>query len=203
MVFVDLLTSQLFVLGFSGIVLVYATVQAGMLYRKGKEIEGHLRSAQIPLALFGLYALVTGLFGQFAWPLPGSYNILYYDIFTLWGLFLLAGAWALHSRLKLQYVGLISLLIGCMAIWYGVCAYNLGLSMAPIAVLGLFGLFGFAGILGYPVTLMLDREQQKIKNKWRGWYILLGLFVIVLLLASAVAIFVAASAVPAHLASPP
>jgi putative membrane protein len=203
MVFIDLLTAQLFVLGFSGLVIIYATVQAGMLYKKGKEIEGHIRSAQVPLALLGFYAVVSGLFGQFTWPLPGSYNILYYDIFTLWGLFLLAGAWVLRSRLKLQYVGFLSLLIGSMSIWYGVNAYCLGLSMAPIAVLGLFCLFGLAGILGYPVTLMFDMEQERVKSKWRGWYVLLGLFILVLLLASALAIFVGASSVPAHLASPP
>jgi putative membrane protein len=162
-----------------------------------------MRSGQIPLALLGLYILITGLYGQFTWPLPGSYNILYYDIFPFWGLFLLASAWALHSKLKLQFVGLFSLLVGAMAILYGFAAYNLGLSSVPIAVLGLYGLFGLAGIFGYPMTLMFDRAQEKLKHKWFGWKIIVWIFLIALVLASLLAIYIAASAVPVHLKSPP
>lgn len=204
MVFIDLLTGQLFVLGFSGLILAYTTITGALAYRKGKDIMHVMESGRIPLALLGGYILLTGLFGQFTWPLPGSYNILYYDIFPLWGIFLLASAWALHSKMKLQYVGLLALLIGCMSVFYGYSGYELGLSSAPIAVLGLFGLFGLAGIFGYPVTLMFDREMEKRKaNKSLVWIVILAIFLIALIFASLLAIYIGASAVPVHLKSAP
>lgn len=76
--------------------------------------------------------------------------------------------------------------------------YAAGLSQAPIAVLGLFSLFGFAGILGYPVTLMLDRAGEGNKNKWMGWRVIILAFWILLMLGSLLAIYIAMMAVPAH-----
>jgi len=203
MVFIDLLTGQLFVLGFSGLILAYTVINGALSYRKGKDFEKVMKSGQIPLALLGAYIFITGVYGQFTWPLPGSYNILYYDIFPLWGIFLMASAWALRSKLNLQYVGFMALLIGAMSVFYGYTGYQLGLSQAPIAVLGLFGLFGLSGIFGFPVTMMFDRAMEKKKNASAVWMVLLAVFLIALILASLLAIYIGVSAVPAHLASAP
>lgn len=203
MPFTDILTAQLFVLGISGLVLAYTVIKGILHYRQGGDIEHAMKSGQAPLTLLGLYVLISGLYGQFIWPLPGSYNILFYDIYPLWGMFLLASAWVLHSKLRLQYAGFFALLIGCMTILYGVSGYRLGLTSVPLALLGLYGLFGLAGILGYPVTLMFDRAQTKRKNRWAGWALILAVFLIVLILASLLAMYIGMSAIPVHLASPP
>ncbi len=203
MAFIDILAMQLFALGFSGLVLLYMTVATYLSYRRGDHGLEHITSGQIPLAALGFYAVVTGLWGQFVWPLPGSYNILFYDIYPLWGMFLIGAAWGLHSKLKLQYTGFFALLIGCASIIYGFYGYNLGLTSAPLALLALYTLFGIGGILGYPMTLMVDRAEEKIKNRSVVWKIMLAGFILSILLGSLLALFIGINAIPAHLASAP
>ena len=198
---IDILTSQLFVLGFMGLTICYITIRSYLLFRKGKKNDTSMRSGSIPLAALGIYAFVSGLFGQFTWPLVGSYNILYYDIYPLIGLLFVGFALSLHKKLQLQYAGFFSLLLGIITVYYGYMGYVAGLSEAPLAVLGLFSLFGFAGILGYPVTLMFDRASEGQKNKWIGWQIIIALFWILLVLGSLLAIYIGMAAVPAHLQS--
>lgn len=198
---IDILTSQLFVLGLMGLTICYITIHSYLLYRKGKKHDTSLRAGAIPLAALGIYAFVSGLFGQFTWPIGGTYSILYYDIYPLIGLLFIGFAWSLSKKQQLQYAGFFGLLLGIMAVYYGYTGYALGLSEAPLAVLGLFSLFGFAGILGYPVTLMLDRAEEGHKNKWLGWTVIIALFWILLALGSLLAIYIAMSALPAHLQS--
>lgn len=203
MPFIDILTVQLFVLGFMGLTVAYVTLHAALLYRRRKRHGSALRSAAIPLALLGFYALVSGLFGQFIWPLPSAYNILFYDIYPLVGLLFIGFAWSLNSKLNLQYTGFFALLLGLMSIFYGVQGYAAGLTKTPSALLGLYLFFGISGILGYPVTLMLDRAEAGEKNRWIGWMVIITVFIIFLMLSSLLSIYVGISAVPAHLTSPP
>ncbi len=203
MTFVDILTSQLFVLGFMGLSVAYVTLHAIILYKKGKKHATAMKSAAVPLALLGFYAIVTGIFGQFAWPLPGAYNILFYDLYPLVGLLFVGFAWSLNSKLKLQYIGLLSLLVGAMTFYYGISGYSLRLTKTPIALLGLYLLFGIAGVFGYPVTLMLDRAEAGIKNRSVWWWVVIAIFLITLVISSLLAIYVGAVSVPAHLMNPP
>jgi putative membrane protein len=201
--YIDILTSQLMVLGFAGLVLVSTTIRAAFLYKRGKKHYLSLKGGAIPLAALGLFAFVTGLYGQFTWPLPGAYNILYYDVFTLFGLLLLAFAWSVRSEMETQHVGLLGLLLGVFVIYYGYNAFVIGLSQAPIAVLGLYTLFGLSGILSYPMTIMLDRANAGMKNRWAGWILMAAAFIILLTLGSLLALYIAYAAIPAHLMSPP
>ncbi len=203
MAFVDILTSQLFIIGFVGLIIVSMTLRAYFLYEHGKRHYRSLKGAAIPLAAMGMYIIITGLYGQFFWPLPGSYNILYYDIFTLSGLLFVSFAWALRSDIDTQPVGFFGLLVGIITIYYGYEAYVLNLSMAPLAVLGLYTLYGLAGILSYPMTVLLDRLDLGLKPKWTGWYAIGITFLLLLTFGSLLAIFIGVSAIPAHLASPP
>ena len=118
MTFIDILTSQLFAMGFAGLTILYFTIQSILLYRKGKKAEGIIRSAAVPLMVLGLYAFLSGVYGQFVWPLPESYNILFYDVLTLAGLFFIATAWSLYKGLRLQHLGFLALLLGAMTIFY-------------------------------------------------------------------------------------
>lgn len=203
MAFVDFLTTQLFALGFAGLITTYIAVDGYLLYRKGKKAESALRSGSLPLAILGVYIFISGMYGQFTWPLPGAYNILYYDIYPLLGLMLMAAAYAIYAKLKMQYIGFFGLLVGVMGGWYGIWGYLLHMSTEPIAVLGLFGSFGLAGIFSYPVMLMFDRYEAGKKNRSTLWAVVVVLFGIFLVLGSVIALYTGFAAVPAHLMSPP
>ena len=66
MVFIDNLAYSLFSVSFAGFLLFYTVISIYLSYkRKGKNFTDHLNGASVPLALIGLYVLVTGIWGQF------------------------------------------------------------------------------------------------------------------------------------------
>ncbi len=204
MVFVDDLAYALFALSFAGFMLLYAISSIYGSYKRGrKNFREHLEGLSVPLGILGAYMLIMGLWGQFNWPLPGSYNILYYDPFLSFGLVILAFAIAVKYRTKLGYVGFLGLLFGVMAVIYGAEGYGIGLSTEPLALLGLFFLYGAIGILSFPMALMIDRMPGSEKRHWRGWYVLLLAFLVLLLLASLLSGFIGSSAISAHLLNAP
>jgi putative membrane protein len=90
-----------------------------------------------------------------------------------------------------------------MIITYGIVGYNIGLTTAPIALLGLYFLYGLAAIFAYPVSLIADRLPGLKKNVWTGWHIILILFWILLLLASLLSAYTGIAAIGQHLISAP
>lgn len=196
MVFVDILTGQLFSLTFVGLLLAYMAYRALV---KGKRAAGEAASASIPLFALSIYIIVSGLFGQFAWTLPGSYNILFYDVYVMLGLIVFSIAWCMRSGMRLQYTGLFGLISGLLVAYYGIEGYMLHMTQSPIALLGLYGLFGLSGVLGYPVTLMADGAKRKSGTM----VLILYAFIVVIVLASLLAAFIGVESIPAHLASPP
>jgi putative membrane protein len=197
-VYEDSLTAMLFAVGFSGLTILYLARR--MLARKGKGAGTDLESCAPVLGLLGLYTFVNGLYCQLTWPLPGSYNILYYDILPLWGLLLMGLGVAFYRKMKLRYIGFLSALVGLMAIGYGVANYSIGPSPGSTAVLALYSLFGLAGVLGYGITLMADGDWRGGKTLWAAvWTV----FALALLIGSLLAILIGAGAVPAHLLSAP
>ncbi len=201
--FVDILTAQLFVLGFSGLLLFYAATQAWLLLRKKKDPLPTIKSVKVPLAVLGVYVIITGLFGQFAWPLPGSYNILFYDMFAIWGFVLVGVAMAFHLKAKVQYMGFLGLMLGAITIIYGYMGYVLHMTQSPLMLFGMYGLFGLSGILSYPASIVFDRAEQTHGHKISAWTVLVALFAFSLLAASVLALVTGIAAVPAHLLSPP
>lgn len=204
MPFVDTLTSELFVLGFAGLSVAYMVVRAYLQSRHSARAIGAFKSAIAPFAVFGAFMVISGLWGQFTWPLPGSYNILFYDMYALAGLVFIAMAWSIRSGADLQNVGFFSFMLGFVSIYYGYIGYTLGMTTSPIGLLALYSLFGIAGVLGCPLTLMLDRIRSGARVSVDSrWVALLAIFLIVLVLGSLLAIYIAAAAIPAHLANPP
>ncbi|VVB77302.1 Uncharacterised protein [uncultured archaeon] len=200
MVFVDLLTSQLLSVGFSGVILAYVALCA-YLSKNKDDRAANLKAGAIPLAVLGVYMLASGLYGQFTWPLPGSYNILFYDVYVMFGAVLVGLALAFHSAVKLKYMGLFGLMFGATAMLYGAFGYQASLSSAPSILFGLYALFGLGGILGYPLTLLLDVEKSK--NRQGAWQLVPWLFALAVTLGGLLAITICLVAVPAHLASAP
>ena len=135
--------------------------------------------------------------------LPGSYNILFYDMMVAFGIVLTSFSASIKFKAKLEYVGFVSLMVGLIAIVYGIEGYGLGLTQAPLALLAMYFFYGAAGVLGYPVSLIVDRLPGLQKNVWLGWEVLLILFWLALLAASILAAVVGAVAIPAHLLTPP
>ncbi|MEM3186494.1 MAG: DUF981 family protein [Conexivisphaerales archaeon] len=159
--FIDILAIQLFVLGVAGITLGYFLVKIFMRSRRGESIE---REYQVmwPLLLgIGIYSFVTGLWGQLVWPLPGSYNILFYDLYAMFGLILTVFAALMRSNFRLEYAGFFSLLFGAITMYYGASGFNANMTSEPAALLGLYLLWGLAGILTYPFALYADRIRAK------------------------------------------
>lgn len=153
-------------------------------------------------AAFAIFFVIMALWGEFSWTLPASYNILFDDPYTLLGIILLGFVLSIKYEKKLQYVGLITLFTGLMVIEYGVSGYRLGLTLEPLALLGLYVSFGLAGVLTYPLLLTLDNYKSgKLINRiFMFW---LAFFVIFVTLGSLLSVYIGAEAVPAHLAHPP
>lgn len=204
MVFIDDLAFQLFAISFAGLLLVYTVLSIYLGCRKkGTYTPDRLKSAILPIAVLGSYMLISGLWGQFAWPLPGAYNILFYDVLLSFGIMLISFALAVKYDARLEYVGLLGFFLGIMVIFYGISGYNLGLTKSPLALLGMYSLYGLAGIFSFPVLLIADRLPGPKKKIRRSWYLIFIIFCILLLLASLLAGYIGIAAIPAHLASPP
>jgi putative membrane protein len=185
-------------------VLLYAAASMYLVHMRGKkDYERHLEGASVPMLLIGGYLVVSGFAGQLTWPLPGSYNILFFDPLVAFGLVILAFALAIRYDVKLEYAGFFGLLVGIMAIIYGFQGYSLGLTQAPIALLLLYFFYGSAGVFSYPVSLVADRLPNHESHRWIGWRIAIVLFCLALFAASVTSAYIGMSAIPGHLLSAP
>jgi putative membrane protein len=204
MVFIDNLAYSLLAVSFAGFLSLYMLSSAYRAYKKKPgNASACLKSACVPLGIVSAYLILTGLWGQFAWPLPGSYNILFYDPMLSIGIVLLSFAIAVKYDLKLEYSGFLGMMVGEVAIVYGAEGYLLGLTSKPLALLIMYALYGLAGVFSYPVSLMFDRlasSHEKVSPRWKAVFIV---FCILLLLASMTSTLVGIVAVPQHLMSAP
>ena len=204
MVFTDNLAYSLFSLSFAGFLILYLVVSEYLAYiRKDRNYTARLEGAKAPLMLVGGYMIIMGLWGQFTWPLPGSYNILFYDPLVSFGMIVLSLALSIHFRIRFEYVGFFGLLIGIMTIIYGFEGYGAGLTLEPIALLALYAFFGIAGIFSYPVALLMERLPGLQKNPWLGWSLCVVIFCLAMLAASLLSGYLASSAIGGHLVSAP
>lgn len=205
MPFVDDLAMELFVLSLVGVVSLYMTGMAFVEYRRhgAKDVEKVIRPGAYPLGILGLVILIMGFYGEMVWPLPGSYNILFGDPFMLLGIVLTSLAFALVLRQKIQFVGIMAAFSGLIAIYYGINAYNQGMTSSPIAMLGLYIAFGLTGVFTYFATYIYDNFPEREGKPSNMWTVILIIFWIGLIVSAALAAFTAGSAVPQHLLNPP
>jgi putative membrane protein len=204
MAFIDDLAMELFTLALVGIVSVYMTASVYLEYRKNgaKNIEEILKPGVFPLGVLGVVILIMGFYGEMTWPLPGSYNILFYDPYMFIGMILVMMAIAIGYRQKLQYVGILAFFAGIIAIYYGANAYIDKMTSSPIAMLGLYIAFGLTGVFTFPTTLIYDMLPGRDKVS-KGWTVILVLFWLGLIISAVLAAITAIEAVPQHLLSPP
>ncbi len=203
MVFIDDLAFELFTLSLVGVVSIYLTGYAYLYYRKGlKDVETIMRPGAFILGILGVIIVIMGIFGEMTWPLPGSYNILFYDPYLLFGIILVSVSSSIILKQKLQFSGILALFSGLIAIYYGVNAYFDKMTSSPIAMLGLYLSLGLTGMFTFPATLIYDLLPSR-DNVSKFWTVILVLFWVGLIVSSALAALTAIEAVPQHLLKPP
>lgn len=210
MVYVDLLAIQLFTLTFTGLLLAYTIIYSYFSIKKGKSITvltEELKASSFPLFLLSAFMIITGLFGEFLYPLPGSYNMLFYDVYIMFGLIVFSTASAMYYKQPRteHYIGFFALMAGLVTIWYGVSAYNLSMTSSPLGLLGLYLSFGLAGVFAYPFMVLdsrylLGKGGKKISKSLLVFGII---FLFFLICGALIAAYIGSSAIPAHLASIP
>jgi len=159
MTFTDTLGFQLFTLAMVAGVLFYSGLIGYITYRRygpGRTYE-HLRGTAVPLGMLGVVVTSVGMWGEITWPLPGSYNILFFDPYVLLGVVLLGFSLSVVTRFKTQYIGLMAAMTGALSIYYGYSAYILNMTKEPMTMLFLYVALGGTAILTFPITVFIDR----------------------------------------------
>jgi putative membrane protein len=176
----------------------------------------HLTEGAYLLGLLGGLIGIIALWGEFTWPLPGQYDLYFFDPLMLLSVLLVAFALAVGLRLPTHFIGMLGVVVGGGIIYYGTRAYWLGLTKDPLETFLLYLAFGGVAILSYPATLFVDwfvvgpRESRvqplpsgaKPQYPWI-WTVLLALFLVVVVLAGVAAMLYGFSAAWSHLESPP
>ena len=158
MAFIDILGFYMVTLIFTAVVVGYVGIRGLIAMRKNDTngLTSALKGAAVPFGAIGGTATFIGLWSEIAWPLPGSYNILFSDVYLLFGVTLVILAVSIAYSLKLQYAGVFALVAGGMAIAYGWNGYQLGMTKDPFEMFLLYGAFGLTGILALPATILVD-----------------------------------------------
>jgi len=156
--FVDTLAFQQVTLLIAAVMVCYVGVAAALAMRRNDAagVRSALRSGAIPLGSVGAIATLIAIWGEIAWPLPGSYNILFTDVYMLFGVTLVVLAVSMAATARLQFAGLFALVAGGVTIAYGWAGYGLNMTKDPLETFLLYGAFGLAGILAFPTTLFVD-----------------------------------------------
>lgn len=158
MAFVDFLAFVEVTLLIGAALIGYVGVLAYLSMRKNDltGVKNALKGAAIPVGSVGLIATTLGVWGEMVWPLPGSYNILFWDAYVLFGVVFLVLGISMAFNLKLQYAGFFALLSGGVTIAYGWNGYVAGMTKDPLDTLLLFAGFGLAAIMSFPATVLVD-----------------------------------------------
>jgi len=186
--FIDNLALELLILFISGMLILYTTI----VYFKNRKAKETINV--IPLLILGIFIFIVSIIEEILWSLPGSYNILFYGPFILFGMILIAFSTTILLKQKLHYIGFFSLISGAIVIVYGMFGCMLNMTRSPPMLLGLFGFFGLSGIFAYPVTLMYDYKKSS-----KAYKFMLALFLIFLIIATLIALLLGIAALHGHL----
>jgi putative membrane protein len=158
MAFVDFLAFQQALLILAAVIVGYVGVAVflAMRHNDAAGVKSALKAGAIPLGSLGVIATALSVWAEEAWPLPGSYNILFTDVFLLFGVTLVVLAVCMATSSKLQYAGIFALVAGGITISYGWNGYILNMTKEPLETFLLYGAFGLAAILSFPATVITD-----------------------------------------------
>ncbi len=176
----------------------------------------HLREGATLLGTLGGVLGIIAIWGETSWPLPGQFNLFFFDVLTMLAIVLVSFAVAVWRKLPTHFVGLVSVLAGLGVLFYGVRAYQLGLTLDPFDTLLMYLAFGVAAIFAYPATLYIDwfvvgptsagsdpMPSTPIPEYPWIWRVLLTIFLVAIFFAGFAAVGYGIDAAWGHLASPP
>ena len=176
------------------ITFAYGLLRTFTIHRELTKYKQAIGAQYLPLLAIGIYISVTGFYGLTTWPLPGSYNIPFYDLYPSLGLGLIMIALGVKNGYKLEYLGFLGILLGIVTMYYGTIGYLKNMTEEPAALLALYVLTGSSSIFFYPVSMFIDNGNPKLK-------IFLLIDAILLILAGIVAGYIGLVAVPDHLSA--
>lgn len=162
MAFIDFLAFEEALLIFAAVIVGYIGVATLLAMRKNDAdgVKSALKSGAVPLGAVGATATILGVWGEITWQYPApyltGYNILFNDVYLLFGLTLVVLAVSMATNSKLQYAGLFAMVAGGITLSYGWNGYILSYTKDPLETLLLYAGFGLAGILSFPATLLTD-----------------------------------------------
>lgn len=181
----------------------------------------HLRAGAVLIGILGATIGLFALWGELTWPIAGfptalSYDLFFFDVLLLLSLILVAFAVTVYLRLPTHFVGMFSVIVGLGVLFYGVRAYQLGLTKDAYETLLMYLAFGGLAIITYPATLFVDwfvvgpqvsgadpmPSTSTPDYPWL-WRVLLGLFMLAVILAGVAAVLYGINIVWSHLAAPP
>lgn len=204
--FVDDLALEYFLVTMVSVITLYTIAAVYLEYRKNgtKNLRAAMAPAGFPLLVLGTVILLIGLFQEFVWPLPRSYNIFFGDPFLMLGMVTLVYAIAVLKDYKLQYPGIFAFFIGLMAVTYGYFGYinNLPHASQALETFILYLGYGAFGILVYPVSLIYDILPSRTKSPYIA-NIILVIFFFLVLLAMVASTYGGLTAVGSHIKSAP
>lgn len=159
MAFVDNLGFELGVMVLTAAVAFYTGFLVWWYRRKGDLTLAvrNLRGGAAMLGFLGIFLAILGWWGELVWPLPGQYNVLFYDPTLFGGLLLIGFAVVVQLRLPTQYFGVAAGVTGLGIAYYGARGYQLSLTKEPLEMFLLFLGFGITAALAFPVTLFVDK----------------------------------------------
>ncbi|HTW54928.1 MAG TPA: DUF981 family protein [Thermoplasmata archaeon] len=199
-------------------VIFYTSVLVWFEFRRkdAARANTHLREGATLMGLLGLVLGAFGVWGDMTWPLPASYNLFFFDAVIMMSLVLVAFAIAVHWRYPTHFVGMLSVIVGLGVAFYGVRAYQVGLTLDPWTTLLLYLAFAGMAIMAYPATLFIDwfvvgptapgadpLPSPPIPNYPWLWRILLSIFLLTVFLAGLAAVGYGVDTVWGHLAAAP
>lgn len=174
----------LFLLGFVGVLTLYMTLRVFVEWNKSKRIDmyGVMSGGILPLGLIGAYFFVISIYGQLYQPLPSPLNTLVFNTLLSLSLVLIGFVWSIRANVKMEYVGLLALLLGLLTIYYGYQGYTLGLTQSASQFFLIYFVFGIIGMLAFPVSLIIDLKPGNVSKHPQAWGAFLALFCMFLLL---------------------
>ncbi|MGA8709631.1 MAG: DUF981 family protein [Thermoplasmata archaeon] len=161
MAFIDFLAFQeaLLLIATAIVGFVALSVYWAMRHNDAAGVTNALKAGAIPIGALGVIATALGVWAEETWPFPApmaSYNVLFTDVYLLFGMTLVILAITMAFHLKLAYVGLFAFVAGAVTASYGWNGYILHMTKDPLETFLMYLAFAGVGIFSLPATIMTD-----------------------------------------------
>lgn len=181
----------------------------------------HLRSGAFILGILGGLIGIIAIWGELTWPFGfaaplSAYNLFFFDPLLLLAILLVAFPLALRFRYPTHFVGMLGVFVGMCIAFYGTRGYQLSLTKDPLETFLMYLAWAAMSIGIYPATLYVDwfvigpsnpgtdpLPSPPTPNYPKLWWILLGLFMFLVVLAGVAAVLYGIDTAWGHLSGPP